>query len=59
MGDSGNATYEREITRRFKVDPGHYVIIPSTYMEDTDCEFMLRVFTEQPVDCMYIFYFFI
>lgn len=40
----------REITKRFRVDPGNYLIIPSTYEEDHDCEFMLRIYTETPID---------
>lgn len=42
--------YIREVTKRFRVDPGNYIIIPSTYEEDHTCEFMLRVFTETPID---------
>ena len=29
---------------------GHYVIIPSTYDADRECEFMLRIFTEEAID---------
>lgn len=52
IGTSGAYINSREVTKRFRVDPGSYLIIPSTYDEDHDCEFMLRVFTEQPVDGM-------
>ena len=38
------------MTKRFRVDPGNYLIIPSTYDEDHNCEFMLRVYTETPIE---------
>jgi hypothetical protein len=40
----------REITKRFRVEPGDYLIIPSTYEADRNCEFMLRLFTERVVE---------
>lgn len=50
VGGSGSYINSREVTKRFKVAPGNYIIIPSTYDEGHDCEFMLRIFTELPVD---------
>jgi calpain, invertebrate len=50
IGASGSYINSREVTKRFRVDPGNYVIIPSTYDEDHDCEFMLRIFTEQVIE---------
>lgn len=35
---------------RYRLDPGRYVIIPSTFQEEKDCEFMLRIYTEHRVD---------
>jgi hypothetical protein len=35
---------------RYRLDPGRYVIIPSTFNEEKDCEFMLRIYTEHRVD---------
>uniref|UniRef100_A0A8C4RBN6 Calpain 9 n=1 Tax=Eptatretus burgeri TaxID=7764 RepID=A0A8C4RBN6_EPTBU len=37
----------REICQRFKLKPGHYVIIPSTYKPSIEGRFLLRVFTEK------------
>jgi calpain len=46
IGDSGSYINTREVTKRFRVEPGDYIIIPSTYNEDQACEFLLRAFTE-------------
>jgi calpain len=50
IGASGSYINSREVTKRFRCDPGNYLIIPSTYDEDHECEFLLRIFTEQIID---------
>jgi len=50
IGTSGSYINKREITKRFRVAPGNYLIIPSTYDEDKDCGFMLRIYTEKEID---------
>lgn len=41
----------REISGSFKVKPGSYVLIPTTFDPDCeDCEFMLRIFTEHALN---------
>ena len=50
IGTSGSYINAREVTKRFRVPPGNYLIIPSTYDEDRNCEFMLRIFTEELIE---------
>lgn len=50
IGASGSYINSREVTKRFRVDPGYYLIIPSTYDEDRNCEFLMRTYTETTVE---------
>lgn len=54
FGSSGSYINSREVTKRFRVPPGNYLIIPSTYDEDRDCEFMLRIYTEKLIETTYV-----
>ncbi|XP_071111005.1 calpain-A-like [Haliotis cracherodii] len=46
-GKSGVYINYREVSGRFELDPGHYVIIPSTFMPNCSAKFMLRVYGEK------------
>ena len=50
VGNSGNYINKREVTAMFKLLPGYYVIIPSTFEPNCDGQFLVRVFTEQLID---------
>ena len=38
----------REVCERFKLAPGHYVIVPSTFEPNEEAEFLLRIYSERP-----------
>ncbi len=47
--DSGIHTWRREITKRFRLSTGNYVIVPNNYYEDRNCKFLMRVYTQTEV----------
>ena len=47
---SGKYVNKKQVTKRFTVRPGVYVLIPSTYDPNEEGEFLLRVFTEIKVN---------
>ena len=36
-----------EVTKRFKLKPGSYAVIPTTYYPDKEGDFLLRIFSEK------------
>lgn len=50
IGSSGPYLNKREVTQRFSLQQGYYVIIPSILNPDVESEFLLRIFTESPID---------
>jgi calpain, invertebrate len=53
IGDTGKHTNKREITKRFRIEPGYYIIIPSSHYANKKFEFLFRVFTEQLIETRY------
>lgn len=50
IDNSGGYINKREITKRFRVEPGFYVIVPSLFDYNATGQFLLRIFTEQIVE---------
>ena len=48
---SGTTTYLncREIFGRFHLDPGHYILVPTTFEPGKEASFLLRIFTDRRI----------
>lgn len=51
----GQFTSSFKVTGRFRMPPGDYVIVPSTYDSDEEGDFMLRIFTNGFVESTCVF----
>ena len=43
-------SYYREISDHLRLEPGVYVVIPSTYHSRDEADYLLRIYTESTVD---------
>lgn len=46
----------REVTGRYLLDPGSYLVIPTTFEPGHTGEFIVRIFSEKPVSSGYGFF---
>ena len=51
VGNSGLYINHREVQLRCLLEPGHYVVIPTTFDPGRECSFILRIFSENPITC--------
>ncbi|XP_035675216.1 calpain-B-like isoform X13 [Branchiostoma floridae] len=45
---SGSYINLREVTKRVKLPPGNYIVMPSTFKPNEEADFLLRIYTEKP-----------
>lgn len=45
----------RETTGRYRLAPGEYMIVPSTFDQGEEAEFLLRIYSEKEADLLYVF----
>ncbi|KAG7214704.1 hypothetical protein INR49_010596 [Caranx melampygus] len=41
--------YEREVVLHVQLEPGYYLLIPSTYQPEAEVRFLIRVFSSSPI----------
>ena len=45
----------REVCGRYRLAPGHYAIIPSTFKPGEEGDFIVRTYSERPNNCKYVY----
>ena len=45
----------REVSDRFKLPPGDYLVVPCTFEPNQEGDFILRVYTEKKEEVKYVF----
>jgi hypothetical protein len=52
ISDNSDVSTDYELTKRFLLPPGNYVIIPSRIEESKNESFLVRIFNDQEVKTM-------
>ena len=50
LGTSGSYINYREVFGRFSLTKGSYIIIPATFLPNTEAEFLLRIFSQEKIN---------
>ena len=50
IGTSGSYINYREVFGRFSLTKGAYIIIPATFLPNTEAEFLLRIFSQEKIN---------
>ena len=50
IGTSGSYINYREVFGRFSLTKGNYIIIPATFLPNTEAEFLLRIFSQEKIN---------
>ena len=50
IGTSGSYINYREVFGRFSMTKGSYIIIPATFLPNTEAEFLLRIFSQEKIN---------
>ena len=54
IGTSGSYINYREVFGRFSLTKGSYIIIPATFLPNTEAEFLLRIFSQEKINLVEI-----
>ena len=54
IGTSGSYINYREVFGRFSLTKGAYIIIPATFLPNTEAEFLLRIFSQEKINLVEI-----
>ena len=49
IATSGSYINYREVFGRFTLTKGSFIVIPATFLPETECEFLLRIFSQEKI----------